>query len=250
MDNYYKLLAADLTHNGYRYREGLNIDPNFIDNVQGFNIVKEMEIGRWLHYNGLRMTYICKVTFPMDAIVFVNNFNTKTTNKMILSKKQTVDDFFTHHIQGHEILLQGIKAGVSLLDVKQILQSFPLTKEMYQVSVYENWASLQHVPYDYLDDAIIFSAVKSNYTALRFVPESFLTSLILEFAVNKNYRALNLIPSHLLTPKIMSLAKKHKDYDGFFVGINDEKKSLGKNPVFVRTQSRFMNLDNIFDEDL
>ena len=69
---YFKILREDLTHNGYTYHEGLNVDPNPFDSTPncrgGLFFADEKKILRFCDYG----TKIVEVTIPDgEAIVLV-----------------------------------------------------------------------------------------------------------------------------------------------------------------------------------
>ena len=71
---YIKLTMKDECHNGWLFKDGLNIDPHqFNPNNRcdkgGFYFCKYSDFPLWLHYANKDMHYIRTVTIPDDAII-------------------------------------------------------------------------------------------------------------------------------------------------------------------------------------
>jgi hypothetical protein len=211
---------------------------------RGFSVLQELQIGKWLTYNGKKMHYIYRVTFPADVNFHINKFNILTVDKMILSCKMTIEDFFATYPEAEKILIEGIKCGMMIEDFPQ---SYPMTSYMAKLFVFMNWSNIQFIDEKLMDEELLESAIKGNYSALRFIPKHLLSSKVLEQAIGKNYRSLNFIPESLRTPKILSVAKKHKDYDNFHVGVVSLEtiQKVETKPV----RGRFMDLSDIFDDE-
>jgi len=241
---YYKLVDETNTQNGHLFGAGLNVDTSFLLYERGFTLVEESSLGSWLRSGGTPMKYIYRAECPSGTEYFINKFNLLTVNKVVLSHKMTIDEFFLTCPNAEHIILEGIKCGLSPDDVPK---SFTLTREMYQTAVSFNWSHIQYVPVEYLSEELMSLALKGSFSALRFFPEHLLSESILEQAVKKNYRALNFVPASKMTPKLLTLAKKHKDFDPFHVGLacTEKMPEVKAKPV----RGRYMDLSDIFTMD-
>lgn len=65
-----KFLRRDMTHNGYTWKEGLNVDPNFSANEKGFYFFNDFHQIKKYYYFGPRLALI-KV--PDDAQVYIED---------------------------------------------------------------------------------------------------------------------------------------------------------------------------------
>ena len=110
MEKYFKLTNKSCCHNKFQFVEGLNIDivpfTNYGDCLPGgiyFTAARYIQM--WINYNDDEMYYIWEVEIPEDARVYRQAYKLKA-DKIILSNKKTLYDFFSDNLQIAFINLQ------------------------------------------------------------------------------------------------------------------------------------------------
>jgi hypothetical protein len=91
-----KLTYKHNVHNGFEFKEGLNVDKNYLNtNVcseGGIYITFEHCFERWLKYNDEPMYWIWDVEVPDDALVYLESDTKIKMDKLILSNKRCIWD--------------------------------------------------------------------------------------------------------------------------------------------------------------
>lgn len=85
-----RMFKSCMCHNGYQWREGLNICNDFDPEAKcghGLYFIQNMDQDKWMRYNCMIMHYVADVIIPDDALVVVEHtyFGAKyKTNKIII----------------------------------------------------------------------------------------------------------------------------------------------------------------------
>ena len=95
---YVKLLRADLDHNGFKYKEGLNVlDEPFNSHMEeggGLYFCKESDIYKWIAFYKDSLGFIADVTLCPDS-TYIETAHKVKTDKFILGpfRPFTVDQW-------------------------------------------------------------------------------------------------------------------------------------------------------------
>lgn len=223
---FYKLLANDLTHNGFTYKEGLNIDPVLFNphgvcEPGGLYFTSLEMLGYWFHRD---WPLVAEVTLPPDARVYAEPCDTKwKADRLELSNiqplvallnqvdtaiveqwmKQTNGWTVLGHIheQTEQMCMNAIRSEPSSLRfVHQ--QTLQLNEEATRLEIAMfRWTQIQ-------SPDMCFRGVRKNGFYLACVKE--LTYEICLAAVTQNGLALVLVPDVFRTPQ-MCLAALNQD---------------------------------------
>ena len=180
MQQYYKVLAADLTHNGLRYKLGLNVDVNEFNDKEcqnGLHFADEKQLAKWLDYG----THLAFISIPPDART-VHFADKSKADRIVIDKIITLADWdmWDDPIFCMSIVQQN---GESLKYVKE------QTPEICLAAVLQNGYALKHVREQ--TDEICIAAVRQNGFALKHVREQ--TPKICITAVARNGFALKYV---------------------------------------------------------
>lgn len=98
-DILWKLTNEEEIHNGYKYSDGLNIDPipfNIIRQCSpgGFYFTKEQMVHKWILYGNSVMKWMRPVEIPPDAKVYMETPDKYKTDKFILGLRVPVNEYF------------------------------------------------------------------------------------------------------------------------------------------------------------
>ncbi len=189
---YYKVLNRDLTHNGFKYQLGLNIDsvpfnPTACE-VNDFDYTTKEYLSEFLDYG----CYIADVSIPDDAKVYEDPDGNKwKADKIIIDKITWMGE--------HELW----KDMEFLLTVDANKYDFTcLTCDMYNLvaKIKEKPVNIMFVKNQTY--AFCLAAVKQNYKAIRYVKEQ--TPELCQIAVERDWRALEFIQNQ--TPELCMIA--------------------------------------------
>ncbi len=173
----YKLTTETENHNGYQFKDGLNIDTNPINTNKcskgGIYFTNEENITNWLIYNDKIMKYKREVKILDDSIIFTEENKYKTDKLILKSRKEIYEnDIF------YKIIVQ--KNGLELKNVSD------QTDEICKIAVEQNGNALEYVKNQ--TDEICKIAVKKRGIALYYVKKQ--TEEICKLAVEQNGNAL------------------------------------------------------------
>lgn len=139
---FYKLLRQDLTHYGFRYREGLNVDtepfnPRGDCEPGGLYYTSDEHLEEWI---GTNWSLIADVTLPSDAQVYPGPCGTKwKADRLVLSNIRPLVQF----------LMRECDAARRCKIVQQhpyLLAALPLTEsEALEIIQLNPWA-IVHTP--------------------------------------------------------------------------------------------------------
>src|SRR3989339_2108397 len=137
---FYKLLNKDLTHYGYTYKDGLNMDVNEFNpkgecSKGGLYFTEKNKIPMWLD----TYSFITKCVIPNDAKIYIEN-NKFKSDKLIVEINNKVDicDSLIWHDEFYcKIAVQ--QNGNALKYVKK------QTEEICKMAVQQNGYALQYV---------------------------------------------------------------------------------------------------------
>src|SRR5579872_4864811 len=92
-----KLTNETECHNGYKFRDGLNVDtivfkPYGECNPGGIYFIQESDVSKWINYRDIigPMRHIRKVIIPDDAQVYIEAAKFKA-DKLILGKREFIN---------------------------------------------------------------------------------------------------------------------------------------------------------------
>jgi hypothetical protein len=182
---FYKVLADSMVHHDLKYIHGLNIDiapffPSSLCACGGIYFTDAEHIYLWLTYRS-DLKYICKVTIPPDAKVFVEDFKFKADRVLLdLQNKTLIEDF--PHIHWDNIVKS---CGFCLKYVKS------QTPEICEMAVKQNGFALQFVHPDCNTEALQRLAVEREGLALRYIEKP--TPALALFAIQQNGLAIEFV---------------------------------------------------------
>jgi hypothetical protein len=203
----YKLLAADLRHNGFQYQEGLNVDPVPFNptgacEAGGLYYTDLEHIPRWYTHH---WPLIADVTLPDDARVYAEPCGTKwKADRLMLSNIRPISEFLAtfdeaalYHLLQKDchMLKDMVNQTESLCMTAVYLCACTLqyvknpTDKMRMAAVQLDGLSLQFVREQ--TDAICLAAVQRDGNALVYVDEQ--TEEICLAAVQQNGFALKYV---------------------------------------------------------
>jgi len=195
---FYKFLKNDLTHYGFQYKLGLNIDvfpfnPTNECSQRGLYFCAESKCHLfWKRYG----TLLAFIEIPNDARVYIEQDKFKSDKiiiKEIIKFEDVSDDFWINILQKDISALYYVKNP-----------SISLTEEMCKSAVKRNGKALCYVHNQ--TEEICILAVQRDCMALEYVNEQFKTKEICEIAVKQNGNALQFIKEENQTEEICRLA--------------------------------------------
>lgn len=191
MDKFYKLLADDLVHNWFTYKEGLNVD------LLKFNPSGQCQPGG-LYFTQLRYldlwsnkhwTKIAAVTLPPDAQLYPEPCGTKwKADRLVLSDIRPLHEFLA---ELDETSLLEMLSGHHSLKTQFLIRHIRAPSE-----------------------AVCCAAIQLNVRALKYIEEP--STAVLKYAVALDYRALHWVPWHLETDELCKLAIE-QDFDAVWM---------------------------------
>lgn len=172
-----KLTNEIEVHNGYKFKNGLNIDTNHFHpfgscQSGGIYFIFAKNMDNWISYNNKNMVYYRFVIIPDDAQVYIENGKFKT-NKLILSEKKNLLDYNFSLIENNVKLLKYYKQTVKIclkavkrngLALKYVNNQ---TREICLKAVWNNWCALKYVKNQ--TDEICFEAIARNGCAIIYI---------------------------------------------------------------------------------
>lgn len=92
-----KLTNVEENHNGFEFKNGLNIDTNafYPSNTRrggGIYFTNLNNLAKWLKYSDMEMFYVRAVYIPDDAMVYIDDTGNFKTNKLKLSERIKISD--------------------------------------------------------------------------------------------------------------------------------------------------------------
>ena len=180
-----KILSDNLTHNGFTYKQGLNIDTN------DFNPNGECQSGGlyfcdiWLSYLYLRFgNKFAYVIVPDDARVYIEE-NKFKSDKLILNEIFSLTNL--HLFSDNNFIRLAIRQnGCALQYIKE------QTEEICKLAVQQHGSALQFVKKQ--TEEICKLAVQRDSRALQFVKKQ--TEEICKLAVQQNVCASQYVKLH------------------------------------------------------
>ena len=179
----YKVLTADMNHNGYQYKLGLNaLDEPFnpAGRKGGFYCCELHDVPSWLLYKD-NLETVCEITFHHDSQIIYQHKQFKT-DKFYIANPMPIHDFLIKHdmwlqtiqtigktikhykgTKTYELCLEAIrKDGMALEYIKN-----EQTEELCQMAVKNDGLSLQYVVNQ--TDSICRNAIINNPKAIRYM---------------------------------------------------------------------------------
>jgi hypothetical protein len=141
---FYKLLSDDLRHNGFQYKEGLNIDhvpfnPNGSCERGGLYYTSYEWIGSW-HRN--HWPLIANVTLPPDALVYPEPCGTKwKADRLVLSNIRPIGDFLAE--QSEQQLITWLQQDIYGYDLLYHIDN--QTRALCEIAVKKNGCNIKWV---------------------------------------------------------------------------------------------------------
>ena len=191
---FYKVLNDSLCHNGFIYKEGLNVDthpftPTGTCSAGGLYFCEEDKLINYLFDYG---SFYATVSIPNDALVYKEE-NKFKTSRLILHNIQPINEsilwldttFTTKSVQHKGNVLKYVKDQ---------------TEEICRLAVQQNGCALMYVKEQ--KEELCRLAVKKNGFALQYVNEQ--TEELCRLAVQQNGIALQFVKKQ--TEKICRLA--------------------------------------------
>ena len=231
---FYKLLRKNLTHYGYTYKDGLNVDVNEFNpkgkySKAGLYFTEKNKIPMWMN----AYWFITKCFIPNDAKVCVENDKFRS-DKLIVEINNKVDicdsliwydeSYCKMAVQQFGLSLKFVKEQteeICKLAVQQdgnaLLYVKEQTEEICKASVQKYGYSLEFVKEQ--TEEICKLAVQQNHYALQFVKEQ--TEEICKLAVQKNGNSLRFVKEQ--TEEICKLAVQQDGYALEFVKDQTEE---------------------------
>ena len=193
-EHFIKLTTQDCIHNGYQYKEGLNILDGEFNNQKicghgGLYFCRKEYILTWINYGDKEMYYVWDVMLCDDSKI-VDMYDKLKTDKFILRNKRYIwsdEEICKLAVQKNGKTLQYV--------VNQ-------TEEICKLAVQQNGLVLEYVKNQ--TEEICKLAVRQHGYALQYVKEPFITEEICKLAVQKNGYALYYVKNQ--TEEICRLA--------------------------------------------
>lgn len=227
---FYKRINLNYKHFDFTYKHGLNIDhikfnPMGKCNPGGLYFSDIDKILLYIYTD----CYICKVTIPDDAYVYIEDYKFKADRIFLdLENKVKIRDFYIWNdnefcckavkeygwplkfinieFQTKELCETAInKYGGKLLEY--ICDKFH-TEELYKLAVQKDGIALQFVKTPFKTQEICLMAVKEYWWAIRYVDEIFQTEEICLMALEKNIYLIKFIYKSRFTEKICNFIIK------------------------------------------
>ena len=201
---FYKILKDNCVHNGYKFIDGLNVDPVPFNPTRecskgGFYFAEYRKIAYWLDYTD-DLIYIAEVTIPDVAQIYVEQ-NKFKADKFILNLINKID------IKDHECWANNEFCERAIQQNTRALQYVTnQNNDICELAVQRNGNALQFVTNQ--TNEICKLAVQQNGHALKFVINQ--TNDICKIAVWKNGVALQYVINQ--TNEICKLAVKQSGY--------------------------------------
>ena len=191
---YYKVLRKDMTHRGFKYEMGLNIDTNeFNDNIEqncvkgGLYFVDLENIYKHIAFGD----YLAEINIPEDAKVVLLN-NKYRTNKFIInniSPLNTLDSIskVISFIKSDWCLKEAIKKIFTQLVLSE---RFSLAKEVYyEYKIQDNYMFDNYVYY-FTKEMVRYYKVRKVVINFLFVDLNWV-SLYTKNSLSNNYSYMN-----------------------------------------------------------
>jgi hypothetical protein len=201
--NFYKVLNEKCNHHDFQYEHGLNIDtiefnPTKECSPGGLYFTEACKLIRWCTCG----IYICKVTIPDEARVYIEDNKFKADMIYVdLDNKTLIKDF---KFESNDIdIIKAVQYdGYALKYVPENLR----TEEICKIAVQQNGYALEYVPIKLRTEEICHLAVQQNGMALQYVPIKLRTEEICHLAIQQTGWALQYVPEKLKTEEICHLA--------------------------------------------
>ena len=176
-----KILANNLTHHGFEYKEGLNIDsvkfnPTGMCSAGGLYFTDLDKIHMYLHY-GIKFSY---VIIPDEALVYIEE-NKFKANMIILTNILPLSELFLQNIQLCKLAMK--QNGWALQFVRQ------QTEEICKLAVKQEGRALKYVKEQ--TEELCKLAVEQDGLALCYVKNQ--TEEICKLAVQQDGYALQYV---------------------------------------------------------
>jgi hypothetical protein len=211
--NFYKVLNEKCNHRDFQYKHGLNKDtiefnPTKECRPGGLYFTEACKLIKWTDYG----IYICKVTIPDEARVYIEDNKFKADMIYVdLKNKTLIKDF---KLESNDIIQAFKQCHYSL-------NEFPgewRTEKLCHLAVQQDCWDIQYIQEKILTEEICHLAVQQDGNTLRFVPEQFQTEEICHLAVQQNGDALEYVPEQFQTEKICKIALcKVESQDRYFI---------------------------------
>ena len=183
---FYKVLNQDGIHFGFTYQHGLNIDripfnPSGICLMGGLYFTELNKVSYWIGPNSV---YIAKVTIPLNATVYVEEYKFKADQFVLdLDNKVLIKDF--HMWENEEFC----KIAVSQADTYNLVFVRNQSDEICKLAVKHDYRALQYVINQTED--ICKTAISNHAYALEFVKDK--TDDICKLALSKHGYGLEFV---------------------------------------------------------
>ena len=192
--NFYKVLNEDCNHNNFQYKHGLNKDPNKFNPIKecrpgGLYFTEACKLIEWLCYG----IYICKVTIPDEAKVYIEDDKFKADMIYVYLDNKTLIKDFKFESNDNDIIKAVQQGGNALKFVPKECK----TEKLCHLAVQKNGWALGFVPKKLRTEEICKIAVQQNGMALKYVPQKHRTEEICHLAYQQNGMALEYVPEEL-----------------------------------------------------
>lgn len=190
---YYKLLRQDLTHHGFKYQVGLNIDtipfnPKGSCEPGGLYFTDKENLHEYFVYG----TLIADIRIPKDAQVYQDRDEKKW-------KADKIEILSITHRYFHTVFN---------------------TYEYWLGAVQKNGNVLQFVPEELKDQYICLAAVQQYGCAMDFVPDKFRTKVLYKIALQDYGYYLKKVPEELKSYNLCLIAVQQSGEALEFVPLN------------------------------
>lgn len=201
--DFYKCINPDYKHYNFTYKHGLNID------ILPFQPIEECLPGGlyFTEFDKLFMyvdpkCYICKVTIPDDASVYIEKNKFKTDRIFVdLNNKIKLGDL--PHWNDIDFCNNSVKQYGWLL--KYVKEEFQ-TKELCEIAVLHGGNGLEYVCDKFHTEELYKLALKKAGCALQYVKKNLKTEELCLIAVKQYWWAIIHIDEHLQTEEICKIA--------------------------------------------
>lgn len=229
---YYKVIRQDLTHYGFTYQLGLNVDhhpfnPNKFYAAGGLHFIDKNKLDQFLLYGH----QIATISIPKDSQVaeywhtwkadkiFIHEIkpfrghpffededfclDAIRYNTIVLSPNNVILDYVAEKLKTKEFYFKILR--MSARYVKKI-PKFVKTSAFYQEALENNLEVLFDVPLDLKTYELCLLAVSRHGRAIQHVPREFQTSELLLTAIRNDCMSIEYISAELLQHDLLLLA--------------------------------------------
>lgn len=266
-----KLTNESCNHNGFQFKEGLNVDTNAFKHdmecgPDGLYFCREYDADNWLDYRESEMKYVWDVVIPDDARVVIYDKKIKADKFILRNKREIINVIISKirrmiytNVPYSEVLRtiehfnDNVKYSSEMMKVIiEIMEIYPMAfeqlKDEYKTSVVCDIASktiknaYYHMPKNMeSNEMIIMQCLSLNSQIFCDIPDEFKTSAICSMAFDADVYAYSFIPEAYRTIE-MSKTYIYVTHDTYFIPQEHKNDQSIINKVIEINPSELKNI--------